>query len=100
MISVCWMQGPQHASQQAQRAGNGDPARGLDNLLYSADADFSCFADLALTSPVVSSVLRTWPLTASGEHSAGLRLYQHVGLAPGRCCPGCCARQTSSLHST
>jgi len=26
-------------------------ATGLDNLLYSADADFSCFADLALTSP-------------------------------------------------
>lgn len=26
-------------------------AAGLDNLLYSADADFSCFADLALTSP-------------------------------------------------
>ncbi|KAK9866854.1 hypothetical protein WJX84_000804 [Apatococcus fuscideae] len=26
--------------------------RGLDNLLYSADADFSCFADLAITSPV------------------------------------------------
>ena len=25
---------------------------GLDNLLYSADADFSCFADLAVTSPV------------------------------------------------
>ena len=25
--------------------------RGLDNLLYSADADFSCFADLAITSP-------------------------------------------------
>eukprot|EP00897_Mesotaenium_endlicherianum_P000030 jgi/Mesen1/10027/ME000073S09306 len=25
---------------------------GVDNLLYSADADFSCFADLALTSPV------------------------------------------------
>lgn len=24
------------------------PARGLDNLLYSADVDFSCFADLAL----------------------------------------------------
>ncbi len=48
------MQGPQHASQQAVRAGNGDPAKGLDNLLYSADADFSCFADLALTSPVVS----------------------------------------------
>ncbi|NEQ29092.1 MAG: 9,9'-di-cis-zeta-carotene desaturase, partial [Microcoleus sp. SIO2G3] len=28
-----------------------DRAAGLDNLLYSADADFSCFADLALTSP-------------------------------------------------
>jgi len=26
-------------------------ACGLDNLLYTADADFSCFADLALTSP-------------------------------------------------
>ena len=25
---------------------------GLDNLLYTADADFSCFADLALTSPI------------------------------------------------
>jgi zeta-carotene desaturase len=24
---------------------------GMDNLLYSADVDFSCFADLALTSP-------------------------------------------------
>lgn len=27
-------------------------APGMDNLLYSADADFSCFADLALTSPM------------------------------------------------
>lgn len=27
-------------------------ARGIDNLLYSADTYFSCFADLALTSPV------------------------------------------------
>ena len=27
-------------------------ASGLDNLLYTADADFSCFADLALSSPV------------------------------------------------
>lgn len=27
------------------------PGFGLDNLLYSADVDFSCFADLALTSP-------------------------------------------------
>jgi zeta-carotene desaturase len=26
-------------------------APGLDTLLYSADVDFSCFADLALTSP-------------------------------------------------
>ncbi|HEY9764438.1 MAG TPA: 9,9'-di-cis-zeta-carotene desaturase [Trichocoleus sp.] len=26
-------------------------AAGLDNLLYTADADFSCFADMALTSP-------------------------------------------------
>jgi zeta-carotene desaturase len=26
-------------------------ATGIDNLLYTADADFSCFADLALTSP-------------------------------------------------
>lgn len=30
--------------------GNGN-APGIDNLLYSADAEFSCFADLALTSP-------------------------------------------------
>jgi len=28
-----------------------DKAEGIDNLLYSAEADFSCFADLALTSP-------------------------------------------------
>lgn len=27
-------------------------AAGLDNLLYSADTYFSCFADLALVSPV------------------------------------------------
>jgi zeta-carotene desaturase len=26
-------------------------AEGIDNLLYTAEADFSCFADLALTSP-------------------------------------------------
>eukprot|EP00475_Leptophrys_vorax_P003860 TRINITY_DN12251_c0_g2_i1.p1 TRINITY_DN12251_c0_g2~~TRINITY_DN12251_c0_g2_i1.p1 ORF type:complete len:427 (-),score=37.78 TRINITY_DN12251_c0_g2_i1:160-1272(-) len=32
-------------SRQVQRA------EGIDNLLYSPDADFSCFADLALTSP-------------------------------------------------
>ena len=37
---------------QAQ-AARGDLSRpaGLDNLLYTADADFSCFADLALASP-------------------------------------------------
>ena len=29
----------------------GNKAVGIDNLLYTADADFSCFADLALTSP-------------------------------------------------
>ena len=34
------------------QARNGKTATGLDNLLYSADADFSCFADLAVTSPV------------------------------------------------
>jgi zeta-carotene desaturase len=35
----------------ARRADLAHPA-GLDNLLYTADADFSCFADLALASPV------------------------------------------------
>jgi zeta-carotene desaturase len=34
--------------QQRKQLGK---AVGLDNLLYTADADFSCFADLALTSP-------------------------------------------------
>lgn len=34
-----------------RKVGAGE-AYGLNNLLYSADADFSCFADLALTSPV------------------------------------------------
>lgn len=38
-------------AQQAARADLDRPA-GLDNLLYTADADFSCFADLALASPV------------------------------------------------
>lgn len=33
------------ARQQLERAA------GIDNLLYTPDADFSCFADLALTSP-------------------------------------------------
>ncbi|WP_411872083.1 9,9'-di-cis-zeta-carotene desaturase [Vulcanococcus limneticus] len=35
---------------QAARRDLSQPA-GLDNLLYTADADFSCFADLALASP-------------------------------------------------
>ena len=38
-------------AQQLARADVDRPA-GLDNLLYTADADFSCFADLALASPV------------------------------------------------
>jgi zeta-carotene desaturase len=37
--------------QDAQARKQLNHAVGLDNLLYSADADFSCFADLALTSP-------------------------------------------------
>ncbi len=36
---------------EAARRDVARPA-GLDNLLYTADADFSCFADLALASPV------------------------------------------------
>jgi zeta-carotene desaturase len=35
----------------SRRSDIAQPA-GLDNLLYTADADFSCFADLALASPV------------------------------------------------
>ncbi|QKD81209.1 9,9'-di-cis-zeta-carotene desaturase [Thermoleptolyngbya sichuanensis A183] len=42
-----WVTELQDAEQRKQL----DHAAGLDNLLYSADADFSCFADLALTSP-------------------------------------------------
>ena len=37
--------------KDAQQRQQLDRAAGIDNLLYSADADFSCFADLALTSP-------------------------------------------------
>lgn len=37
--------------QDAAARHQGDRAAGIDNLLYSADADFSCFADLALASP-------------------------------------------------
>ena len=35
---------------EAQRRDLASPT-GLNNLLYTADADFSCFADLALASP-------------------------------------------------
>jgi zeta-carotene desaturase len=37
--------------QDAQKRQQLNHAAGIDNLLYTADADFSCFADLALTSP-------------------------------------------------
>jgi zeta-carotene desaturase len=37
-----------HDRQQRQQL---DRAAGINNLLYTPDADFSCFADLALTSP-------------------------------------------------
>jgi len=37
--------------QDAQKRKTLGKALGIDNLLYTADADFSCFADLALTSP-------------------------------------------------
>ncbi|NWF61611.1 MAG: 9,9'-di-cis-zeta-carotene desaturase [Fischerella sp.] len=37
--------------RDAQARKQLERAVGIDNLLYTADADFSCFADLALTSP-------------------------------------------------
>jgi zeta-carotene desaturase len=37
--------------QDAQKREQLDHAAGINNLLYTPDADFSCFADLALTSP-------------------------------------------------
>jgi zeta-carotene desaturase len=37
--------------KDAQKRASLEKAEGIDNLLYSADVDFSCFADLALTSP-------------------------------------------------
>ncbi|NMG05402.1 9,9'-di-cis-zeta-carotene desaturase [Brasilonema sp. UFV-L1] len=37
-----------HDTQERKQRNH---AAGIDNLLYTADADFSCFADLALTSP-------------------------------------------------
>ncbi|THF94283.1 hypothetical protein TEA_023434 [Camellia sinensis var. sinensis] len=37
--------------QDLERSRQVRQAAGLDNLLYTPDADFSCFADLALSSP-------------------------------------------------
>ncbi|PSB32673.1 9,9'-di-cis-zeta-carotene desaturase [Stenomitos frigidus] len=42
-----WVTELQDAEQRKQL----DHAAGIDNLLYTPDADFSCFADMALTSP-------------------------------------------------
>ncbi|MEB3337483.1 MAG: 9,9'-di-cis-zeta-carotene desaturase [Leptolyngbyaceae bacterium] len=42
-----WVTELHNAAEREQLAH----AAGLDNLLYTPDADFSCFADLALTSP-------------------------------------------------
>lgn len=42
-----WVTELHDAAQRRQLAH----AAGMDNLLYTPDADFSCFADLALTSP-------------------------------------------------
>jgi zeta-carotene desaturase len=42
-----WVTELQDSAQRKQL----EKAVGIDNLLYTADADFSCFADLALTSP-------------------------------------------------
>jgi len=42
-----WVTELQDAAERTQL----DHAAGIDNLLYTPDADFSCFADLALTSP-------------------------------------------------
>lgn len=44
-----WVTELQDADKRG-RVGEG-MGHGLDNLLYSADTDFSCFADLAVTSP-------------------------------------------------
>jgi zeta-carotene desaturase len=37
--------------QDIERSRQLKEASGMDNLLYTGDADFSCFADLAVTSP-------------------------------------------------
>jgi len=48
-----WVTEMQSVERMMDVAGDQSDGRagGIDNLLYSADAEFSCFADLALTSP-------------------------------------------------
>jgi len=48
-----WVTEMQDLERLVDIAGDqsGGRGAGIDNLLYSADAEFSCFADLALTSP-------------------------------------------------
>eukprot|EP00629_Pelagomonadales_sp_RCC1024_P017091 CAMPEP_0119260262 /NCGR_PEP_ID=MMETSP1329-20130426/732_1 /TAXON_ID=114041 /ORGANISM="Genus nov. species nov., Strain RCC1024" /LENGTH=617 /DNA_ID=CAMNT_0007259683 /DNA_START=45 /DNA_END=1898 /DNA_ORIENTATION=- len=48
-----WVTELRDAEKRAHVSGDLSDGRapGIDNLLYSADAEFSCFADLALTSP-------------------------------------------------
>lgn len=46
-----WVTELGEAPAAAQRRSDLSQPAGLDNLLYTADADFSCFADLAVASP-------------------------------------------------
>ncbi|MEB3243501.1 MAG: 9,9'-di-cis-zeta-carotene desaturase [Cyanobacteriota bacterium] len=46
-----WVTELGESQNAAERRGDLSQPAGLDNLLYTADADFSCFADLALASP-------------------------------------------------
>jgi len=48
-----WVTEMEDEARMMHIAGDQSDGRGggIDNLLYSADAEFSCFADLALTSP-------------------------------------------------
>ncbi|MFM7641811.1 MAG: 9,9'-di-cis-zeta-carotene desaturase [Cyanobium sp.] len=46
-----WVTELGEAPSDGQRRQDLNQPAGLDNLLYTADADFSCFADLALASP-------------------------------------------------
>ncbi len=47
-----WVTELGNTAAASRRRGDLAQPAGLDNLLYTADADFSCFADLALASPV------------------------------------------------